>query len=117
MTVFEDLTPCEYGGRDGSLAIGWLGQACPTGPVPSRFVRRVKAAARKPLRLTRGFHECEMCTGPDRARGNGELRFQSRTGTVYSSPALLPHYITDHDYLPPAAFVQAVLSGRVLRNL
>ena len=37
-----------------------------------------------------------------------------KESTVYMAPALLLHYIIDHDYRPPQVFVDAVLNGEFL---
>ncbi|WP_249375347.1 hypothetical protein [Streptomyces sp. I05A-00742] len=44
--------------------------------------------------------------------GTAELRVVSADGTWFIAPDLVLHYVTDHGYLPPDDFVEAVLSGR-----
>ena len=74
-----------------------------------------------------GVHECEFCRAPEdliqlgrecrsvwrMARsGNGEIRVCSRLGVTYVAPALVWHYVAEHQYQPPQEFIEAVLSHR-----
>ena len=76
----------------------------------------------------RGFHACAWCApgedaatwlqvkpdyGPDASCasiGNGEIRVRGE-GLVYAAPALIYHYVVDHNYRPPDEFIAAVLDG------
>lgn len=49
--------------------------------------------------------------------GNGEIRVKSENGTIYSAPALLLHYIAEHQYKPPEEFISAVLYQRSIRAI
>ena len=48
--------------------------------------------------------------GMAHAAGNGQIRVLSAKGVWYAAPTLVHHYVTMHEYHPPAAFVDAVLS-------
>jgi hypothetical protein len=127
---FPDLTPYRYGGEDPDPAIlnvGWLSheQAFERGPVPSEFILALEQLVEKPLNLYRGSHICEFCPEPpvtlrDGMRwispepgttGNGEVRVRDRLGTTYVAPVLVLHYIRVHNYIPPQAFIMAVVAG------
>jgi hypothetical protein len=43
------------------------------------------------------------------ARSSAEIRVVSTSGVTYAAPALILHYVEAHKYLPPAAFVAAVI--------
>jgi hypothetical protein len=116
------------------LNVGWLSDEhpFPRGSVPLAFAHELERIAREPVQLTRGRHLCEFCRPPDdiidaepRYRevwemfrsGNGELHVRSETGVVYSAPALVIHYVSEHQYQPPPEFIAAVLYQRALRPL
>jgi hypothetical protein len=127
---FDDLTPYSY--REPAegvleLNVGWLetGSAFAVGEVPEGFIaalfRFCKASPRQTE--TRGFHVCDLCSMPrsavPKARLDGraiavgfqELRAFGVDGTVYAAPTLIFHYVTEHGYRPPEAFIRAVLEG------
>jgi hypothetical protein len=118
--------------QDGLVlcAVGWLGDSIPSrGPTPSECVFRLWDAYKSKLVIsdgTAGFHNCELCHGEDEwypggkvgpiINGRGQqlriyrhghflIRFKE---TVYLSPVLILHYIFDHRYKPPDAFIEAV---------
>lgn len=106
----EDLSPWHYDfptGLPGTRNIGWLGPGfpCPTGEVSSCVLDRLDTFAQTPAFLTRGFHCCHLCQGPSPMCGNGELWLHSAGGLIYVAPQMLPHYIREHRYLPPAEFL------------
>jgi len=135
MAYYPDLTPYEYyPGLADMLNVGWLspGHPFPRGPVPLAFAHELQRLSREPVELTRGCHTCEFCRPPEdiiaaepRYRevwemfrcGNGELHVRGETGLVYCSPALVVHYVSEHQYQPPPEFVAAVLYQRKLRTL
>ena len=120
-------------------AVGWLGDDVPrVGDIPARCVARLVDAYDGGFVLkdhSRGWHSCEVC---ERERADTrvyhEVRWANRTLQLYShghfivlakrrllrrpaaymSPALLLHYIIDHQYRPPDEFVTAVLVGQFL---
>jgi hypothetical protein len=116
------------------LNVGWLaaGQPFSRGTVPMAFAHELRLIASDPVEMTRGCHVCEFCDPPEeiiaadpRYRevwemfrcGNGELHVRDETGTVYCAPALVIHYVSDHQYKPPSEFVAAVLFQRSQRLL
>lgn len=132
MAWYPDLSEYEYlGASMPMLNVGWLerGHDFDTGPVPRKFTARLRAMSKRPQDLCRGTHVCDLCARPDDTRlvdwasarrffswgksreGNGEIHVRSATGTVYSAPLLVVHYVTAHGYRPPQVFVDAVLSS------
>lgn len=47
--------------------------------------------------------------------GNGEIRVHTPSGAVYCAPALVSHYVAEHQYQPPDEFIGAVIRQRELR--
>jgi hypothetical protein len=43
--------------------------------------------------------------------GNGEIRVIGSAGKVYASPVMIYHYMSEHNYLPPQEFIDAVLAS------
>jgi hypothetical protein len=136
MAYFKDLTSYEYyPGEPETLAVGWLSQEheFKRGSVPIAFVDELQRFYMNKLEvITRGHHVCEFCTPPADIvsmdnryidvweyfrSGNGEIRVRSENGTLYSAPALLLHYISEHQYQPPQEFINAVLYQRSIRPL
>ncbi len=136
MTYFEDLTSYSYfPGEPKVKNVGWLsaGQDFKRGPVPLGFVDELQRFLCKNLEvITRGRHICEFCEPPKDIleldknyievweyfrSGNGEIRVIGANGTTYSAPALLLHYIAEHQYQPPVEFIEAVLYQRSIRTV
>lgn len=133
MTYYADLTPYSYT-KPGPLLgvpllnVGWLGEGRPytRGPTPPEFRQKLLAFCRNEhvVYLARGFHVCELCDPSDDATldplpqlgeawtftGNGQIRVLG-DGVIYAAPTLISHYVIDHEYLPPAAFVAAIMAG------
>jgi hypothetical protein len=42
--------------------------------------------------------------------GNGEIRVRDADGIWYAAPRLVIHYVVEHNYCPPQAFIEAVLN-------
>lgn len=110
------------------VAIGWLGNSVPTkGVVPEDVIDRLFSAySDKKQRIydgSKGAHACECCPQQTKEiyltlhkgveiRLYGHGHHLLRHGdTVYMFPVLILHYIMDHEYQPPAEFLDAVLSG------
>ena len=118
------------------FVVGWLGNSVPIrGKVHTECLDALFEAfiaGRIFTDGTSGFHNCELCSrenewypngqvGPViqlrgehlRVRGHGHylLRYANR---VYISPALLLHYILDHEYKPPDEFILAAREGEFL---
>ncbi|GEM_PF-1768444 len=123
MTYFADLTPYSYGpdeGLPGDLNIGWIAAGMPYthGSPPEGFITALITCAARPVRLFRGIHTCELCgatdvhfdlEGREVHLGNGEIRVTARDGSAWTAPTLVVHYVETHGYLPPPAFIAAVM--------
>ena len=122
MAYYRDLTPYDYKpGHEPMLNVGWLaaGNRYERGPVPYEFATALYRLVQSPVNLCRGFHVCDLCTPrPSREyydvwsmlrRGNGEVRVDGASGLTYAAPALIWHYVAEHQYLPPREFIDAVL--------
>lgn len=128
MAYFPELSPYVYDGRDPApnmLNVGWLsnGHDFRSEPVAPRFVATLAEMAKSPTNLYRGSHLCEFCPAPpvfvrhgrefidppSGTAGNGEIRVQDPDGIIYVAPVLIVHYVTEHQYSPPQAFIEAVL--------
>jgi hypothetical protein len=135
MAYYPDLTPFEYKPDEHAmLNVGWLSKEhpFPRGPVPKAFADELRRMAEVPVHLTRGCHVCDFCVPPadiiavepryedvwEMFRcGNGEVHVRSETNIVYCAPALVIHYVSEHQYQPPSEFIAAVLYQRALRPL
>jgi hypothetical protein len=119
------------------LNIGWLDHAhgYPQGSVLPAFVERLRIFCALPVVSTMGLHICGLCNGPeDRldyknllpqprisrsqdspsfSLGSGEIRVIGAKGIIYAAPNMLYHYVVDHHYRPPDAFISAVRSSRL----
>ncbi|MEV6678811.1 hypothetical protein AB0N09_18425 [Streptomyces erythrochromogenes] len=110
------------------LNIGWLDgdRRWPRGPVPEAFGDRLQAVlGAQQVNVMMGLHDCDLCPTaiPDShpwyeplpghrcaSAGTGEIHVPGPSGTVFAAPRLIGHYVADHGYLPPRAFVDAVLA-------
>jgi hypothetical protein len=142
MTPLADLAPYTYHPRSVPAgvvcrAVGWLGHGhpFPTGAAPEGFVERLGRLCRDERRATmRGFHVCDLgghptpssdrepdvplpihadVDGASLMLGSAEVRVVAVDGTWLTAPTLVLHYVTDHGYLPPDAFVEAVMAFRI----
>jgi hypothetical protein len=127
VTYFEDLTPYSYwpNTTEEAVNVGWLSgsHSFPVGDTPAGLVPAIlHIVAAGPVNRTRGWHRCELCNDPDYpirmdvdgrslSLGDAEIRVTGQDGTVYAAPSLIAHYVSEHRYLPPAPFVEAVLRG------
>ena len=101
------------------LAVGWLTQKHPfaTGKVPGKFLARLVLHSQPQHRVfavptpqrCRLCGETVMLSDGDRL-GSAELRIIGET-EIYATPDLIYHYVTEHNYLPPDEFIDAVLHG------
>lgn len=131
MTYFADGTPYSYLSEfvDGSVNVGWLDASVPypTGDVPPGFTGRLVELCRESVNRTRGWHYCNLCPRPagpvpppitvtspsgDFPVGSGEIRVDAEDGVRYAAPDMVAHYVIEHRYRPPDAFVQAVVEQR-----
>lgn len=103
-------------------AVGWLESthAFATGRAPTGLVARLEAfieasAAYYSSYVFRGLHDCTLCTAETARVGRHHRRSHVNVwvpgeGVIYIAPATITHYVEDHGYLPPEAFVRAVMS-------
>ncbi len=131
---YPDLTPYQYRSESGqpavdgvapALNVGWIDSAYPypQGAVPDALVARLWAFGHTPVGLFRGFHECPFCDADPRTylvvrqgddkigMGNGEIWVFGDDGPAYAAPTLIYHYVVEHRYRPPDAFIQAILDS------
>ncbi|MEU4092642.1 hypothetical protein [Streptomyces sp. NPDC026673] len=110
------------------LNVGWLSGDEPwtCGRAPVGFTDNLLAVIEaQAINLMLGIHPCDFCKipfddphpwytprpGNHRAScGSGEIRVPGAYGTAFAAPTLIGHYVVDHGYLPPRAFVDAVLA-------
>jgi hypothetical protein len=106
------------------LTVGWLDAThpYPQGTPAALFIERFWAFCDAPVHPTFGIHDCELCEPPTTVYqvqrgdetiylGTAEIRVFGSDAKVYAAPTLIYHYVVDHNYLPPAEFIQAVLVG------
>lgn len=133
MTYFADGSPYEYNALEGpAVNVGWLDQDFdfPKGPVPREFIAVLTELCRSGVLAMRGTHYCNLClprqqwsgyesltpakvesaTG-DFYVGNAEIRVAGPDGITFAAPNMIIHYVIEHGYRPPDAFVAAVLSS------
>ena len=123
-----DLSEYSYIGRyarPGLLAVGWLDCEHPfrSGEVPQATQERLWLYCRRRIAQTRGLHVCNICQqsesepvtvvrdGVCETLGSAEIRVFSAGGAAFAAPDLVYHYIGVHRYLPPQAFLDAVMTG------
>ena len=125
MTYYPDLATLDYFNlNDNSIlrAVGWLGEESEliAGQVSSQFFNRLCELADNSWQPTffRGLHDCELCQiqrGEEPARGVANL-FIPFGGVIYVAPELILHYISEHQYVPPDVFVEAVVQCPDMRT-
>ena len=119
MTHFQDLS------GDVIRHVGWLeaGHAHAQGPVAAgdlALIERLVLHTWRPPFAANGWHDCSLC---GRKPGDGPLRrtiegqrailgawqiYVPDGDVMYEAPTLILHYVEDHGYLPPEAFLRAV---------
>jgi hypothetical protein len=128
MAYFPDLSAYTYDHRAEPdpkvLNVGWLSddEDFVRGPVSERFISTLRRLA--PINLYKGHHNCEFCPRPIYTKtkrgllhieeipgttGNGEIHVPGPNGITFVAPTLILHYVTEHQYLPPQEFIDAVL--------
>jgi hypothetical protein len=100
---------------DHIRAVGWLSADHPydQGEIPSETLVRIREFANLWGESTdalgwgvlMGTHTCEFCR---RARRTGNFGVP-QADLLYVAPELLPHYVEQHGYRPPAEFLAAVM--------
>ena len=128
MAFYQDLSLYCYeesGVRPGTQNIGWIdaNASFPKGDTSDAFIKTLWQFCKVPVVQTRGFHVCRLCNMPTDIAprfefdgetlnlGSAEIRVIAKDGLIYAAPNLIFHYVKDHRYLPPQAFVDAVLSA------
>jgi hypothetical protein len=84
-----------------------------TGTVPADFLVRLKQFVDQSGESADalwfggfgGYHTCELC---DRAHGSANFGVPDK-GLLFVVPEMVVHYIVEHEYLPPADFIKAVM--------
>jgi len=128
MPYFEDLTEFSYHDRAGSrgaINVGWLSKSYEfsVGEVDTLAAQIIRKLTQTPVNKFRGIHYCELCPPPIKKKkdgfisyetirhcpyGNGEIHVLGENGIIYIAPALVSHYIDQHNYQPPREFIDAV---------
>ena len=128
MAYFVDLSEYSYLEKFADrkcLNVGWLSGDVKfsKGNIAPELIDKLKLLSKNLEHITRGHHYCEFCEPPifsprgenfvctlvkDAPNGNGEIWLDSEDGTRYIAPALLVHYIEEHNYLPPKEFLDAL---------
>ena len=126
MTYFEDLSRYTYSNAvpEGISIknVGWLAinREFPKAHASVNLLDVLWDYCSVIVTPTRGLHSCEFCVSPAHTfvrhgtrllLGSGEIRIFSLGGDIFSAPNLIYHYIHDHQYRPPAEFVQAIEGG------
>jgi hypothetical protein len=126
MSYFEDLSVYSYmtsGVSPNTVNVGWLDEQSPfaQGVVSAEVIDKLWSFCCHPTVKTRGFHVCNLCTkakakpleikrnGHKLKLGTAEIRVFGKNGVVYAAPDLIFHYVSDHGYVPPDAFLEAVM--------
>jgi hypothetical protein len=137
MSYVPDLAPSRFGAFSllDVSAVGWLSSehAHTTGPVPPLLVDRLRelsdavqehrCAVHPPGTIlgpvaTAGVHECEFCPADGRRyTDGGELYVARSPSGGFEAPTMIVHYIEQHSYQPPAAFITAVLAAPSVEDL
>lgn len=106
------------------INVGWLDEKhkIATGTCESRIIDKLVALTleegniQSVVNVMRGVHSCPFCgkrdiwvgrNGRKALLGNAELWIPS-TRKIYVAPNLIIHYIDEHQYRPPAEFLDAV---------
>lgn len=135
MTYYADLTLYSYlqDSIDQSsriLNVGWLEREYdyPSGATSGEFREKLlEIICDHSTARTRGWHACSLphpggdlhypftVEVNDRTirLGSAEVRVTTEGGSTLAAPDLIYHYVTDHNYLPPDPFIEAVLEMRV----
>jgi hypothetical protein len=118
MPYYPDLTENTSSKK---IRIGWLSREYPfaNGSTSPRFLDKLRLCYQRRVKQTRGFQVCPFCEerriglpveidGKIITLGSAEIEVTDEKGRTYAAPDLLYHYITEHHYLPPEEFIEAV---------
>ena len=116
---FPDLTPYEDYDRPNHriFHVGWLEKSEPfeTGETPGEVIEMLKRQLPFRVLRTRGWFKCRMCRRGEylqldeykQTLGGSEIWIENGQVT-YACPDMIIHYIEDHHYKPPTAFLTAL---------
>jgi hypothetical protein len=130
MTHFLDLSDYSYTSRQDSLQsravlnVGWLaaGREFPRCEPRVDLVEALLTCCTAAVEFHRGYHECDLrphaepgfdtmeLNGRTIRLGNGQIRIPAENEIIYVAPTLVAHYVANHQYCPPAEFVEAVMN-------
>ena len=118
-----------------AYAVGWIGDVVEsTGETPSMCIGALLDAYEAGYLFsdgTLGSHTCEVCPPTLPQKGyDHPFTWNGRQTTLYGhghylvhhgnaifvTPALVLHYIVNHQYRPPDVFIEAVIKGKILRR-
>jgi hypothetical protein len=124
MVYYPDLSLYDYDyySTPEGMTIGWLmkGHEFQQGEVELEDLERLSDLGYLYEGQSRGYHYCTFCGKMELqyawsqrfdskySLGSAEIRVRSDDGTLYVAPNLITHYILEHEYMPPAEFLQAV---------
>jgi hypothetical protein len=111
------------------LNVGWLDSAYeyPRGEMSEEVIELLFEHCKRPCREMRGFHDCQFClksserhppqmqvqrNGENVWLGDAEIRVLAADATLYAAPNMIYHYVTEHQYLPPQPFIEALFQSR-----
>lgn len=119
-----DLSPYGYMNYEsmmiGTRSIGWLDRKhpYPVGKTSIELQSRLLEYCKTPVNVTRGRHLCPFCKFSEEELENLDITYYSNaeirvihSNGVFAAPTLVWHYVTEHQYLPPQEFIDAVLNG------
>ena len=122
---------------DSVVNVGWLDRSMPysRGAVPLGFADRLrKWFVKARVRPMRGIHECNFCRAhqwpplpldenpavavgnQNLLLGNWEIWIPGENERVYATPALIIHYVDEHEYCPLREFIEATMNESALRD-
>lgn len=131
MTYYPDLSCYQYQPIEYQMYnVGWLEAAhdFPVGEVNRDLMEALLLLAEVQDNIMRGVHDCDFCSEESPIRipapvkkgyvslGMGELHVEGCKGERYAAPSLVVHYISAHQYVPPASFCEAVLCTAARRR-
>jgi hypothetical protein len=119
---FSDYCYISEGVRPQTKNIGWIEQYPELLPFDGkeRLLELLWEFCKISVLQTRGLHVCGYCgnryvvikRGEDQLLlGSAEIRVFGEDGSIYASPNLIYHYISQHNYRPPDKFISALESG------
>jgi hypothetical protein len=117
---FPDLTPyADYDRPDHRIfRVGWLEKSEPfeTAQPPEGLVESLQKQLPFRVLRTRGWFKCHLCKRREylqldeykQTLGGAEIWIENGQVT-YACPDMIIHYVDDHHYKPPKAFLTALM--------